>query len=116
MSTTETSSTPVEQGSMTSDVTGADTQTAQPESVTSNVTEGKTFTQAQVDEIVRARLAEERGPAYAEAHIRIRSGDGAHGEVVDAIIRALEDYLGGASRAAGSSGNGAETNDRSSPA
>ena len=62
------------------------------------------------------RLAEERGPAYAEAHIRIRSGDGAHGEVVDAIIRALEDYLGGASRAAGSSGNGAETNDRSSPA
>lgn len=65
------------------------------------------------------RLAEQRGPAYAEAHIRIRSGDGAHGAVVDAIIRALEDYLrgfGGAGRGGASSGNGADTNDRSSPA
>jgi shikimate kinase len=65
------------------------------------------------------RLAQERGAAYAEAHIRIRSGDGAHGEVVEAIIRALEDYLGSGGAGAGegpASGNGAATNDRSSPA
>ena len=66
------------------------------------------------------RLSEERGPAYAEAHIRIRSGDGAHREVVDAIVEALETYLGagagGSSDAGASSGKGAETNDRSSPA
>ena len=62
------------------------------------------------------RLSEQRGPAYAEAHIRIRSGEGAHGEVVDAIVRALEDYLGRDSGAGGSSGNGAATNDRSWPA
>src|SRR6187551_1265227 len=29
------------------------------------------------------RLSELRGPAYAEAHIRIRSGQGAHREVVE---------------------------------
>ena len=63
------------------------------------------------------RLSEERGPAYSEAHIRIRSGDGAHREVVDSIIEALESYLaGGAEGGAGSSGNGAEAKDRSSPA
>ena len=66
------------------------------------------------------RLSEERGPAYAEAHIRIRSGDGAHREVVEAIIRALENYLdegaGGASGAGASSGSGADAKDRSSPA
>lgn len=62
------------------------------------------------------RLSEQRGPAYAEAHIRIRSGEGAHGEVVDAIVQALEDYLGRDSGAAGSSGNGEATNDRSWPA
>jgi len=62
------------------------------------------------------RLSEQRGPAYAEAHIRIRSGEGAHGEVVDAIVRALEYYLGRDSGAAGSSGNGEATNDRSWPA
>ena len=39
------------------------------------------------------RLAEERGPAYAEAHIRVRSGNGAHHDVVDSIIQALNDYL-----------------------
>src|SRR6476659_6876712 len=32
--------------------------------------------------------------AYAEAHIHVRSGDGAHRDVVDSILRALEDYLG----------------------
>ena len=39
------------------------------------------------------RLAEERGSAYAEAHIRIRSGNGAHRDVVESIIQALNDYL-----------------------
>ena len=40
------------------------------------------------------RLAEERRPSYEEAHIHVKSGDGAHKDVVDSIIRALEDYLG----------------------
>jgi shikimate kinase len=35
-------------------------------------------------------LAEQRRPAYAEAHIRIRTGNGAHSEVVDRILRELE--------------------------
>ena len=39
------------------------------------------------------RLAEQRGPAYSEAHIRVRSGDGAHKDVVDSILKALEDFL-----------------------
>jgi shikimate kinase len=61
------------------------------------------------------KLSEERGPAYAEAHIRIRSGDGAHRDVVDSIIQALSDYVAGAG-SSGSSGSGPEANDRSSPA
>jgi len=40
-----------------------------------------------------ARLAEQRGPMYSEAHIHIRSGTGAHRDVVEAIVTALEDYL-----------------------
>ena len=40
-----------------------------------------------------ARLAEQRGPMYSEAHIRIRSGNGAHSDVVDAIVAALEEHL-----------------------
>ena len=40
-----------------------------------------------------ARLAEERGPAYSEAHIRVTSGKGAHGDVVDSIIEALDAHL-----------------------
>ena len=40
-----------------------------------------------------ARLAEQRGPMYSEAHIRVLSGNGAHGDVVDAIISALQDHL-----------------------
>lgn len=40
------------------------------------------------------RLAVERGPSYAEAHIRITSGQGAHSDVVDSIIAALEKHLG----------------------
>lgn len=43
------------------------------------------------------RLAEERRPSYAEAHIHVTSGGGAHKDVVDAIVRALEDYMGSAS-------------------
>ena len=39
------------------------------------------------------RLSEERRPSYAEAHIHVRSGNGAHREVVDSIVKALEDYL-----------------------
>lgn len=39
------------------------------------------------------RLAEQRGPAYAEAHIHLRTGAGAHRQVVDAILRAIDDHL-----------------------
>jgi shikimate kinase len=39
------------------------------------------------------RLAEERRPSYQEAHIHVKSGDGAHWDVVDAIIQALEEHL-----------------------
>ena len=39
------------------------------------------------------RLADERRPSYAEAHIHIRSGVGGHYEVVEAIIVALDQYL-----------------------
>lgn len=42
------------------------------------------------------RLAKQRGPAYAEAHIRVTTGDGAHRDVVDSILQALEAHLGGA--------------------
>lgn len=40
-----------------------------------------------------ARLADERGAMYAEAQIHIRSGKGAHGDVVEDIISALRDHL-----------------------
>lgn len=39
------------------------------------------------------RLATERRTSYEQAHIHVKSGSGAHKEVVDAIIRALDDYL-----------------------
>jgi len=42
-----------------------------------------------------ARLSEERRPSYEEAHIHVKSGDGAHKEVVDAIVEALENLLAG---------------------
>jgi shikimate kinase len=45
-----------------------------------------------------AKLADERRPSYAEAHIHVRSGQGAHKDVVEAIVTALEQYL--ASRSA----------------
>jgi shikimate kinase len=43
---------------------------------------------------VLERLSQERRPSYAEAHIHVRSGDGAHKDVVEAIVHALDDYLG----------------------
>jgi shikimate kinase len=45
--------------------------------------------------LVLERLSEERRPSYSEAHIHVKSGDGAHRDVVDAIIAALETYLAG---------------------
>jgi shikimate kinase len=45
------------------------------------------------------RLNEERRPSYAEAHIHVRSGEGPHRDVVEAIVEAIEGYLDG--RAAG---------------
>ena len=42
------------------------------------------------------RLSDERRPTYAEAHIHVKSGEGAHGDVVEAIVDALDDYLGAA--------------------
>lgn len=41
------------------------------------------------------RLSEERRPSYAEAHIHVRSGTGAHRDVVDSIIQEIENYLDG---------------------
>jgi shikimate kinase len=43
--------------------------------------------------LVLERLAEERRPSYEEAHIHVKSGAGAHGDVVDAIVQALEEHL-----------------------
>jgi len=40
-----------------------------------------------------ARLSEERQPMYEEAQIHIRSGDGAHGDVVEAIVDAIRNRL-----------------------
>jgi shikimate kinase len=42
---------------------------------------------------VLEKLSEERRPSYEEAHIHVKSGDGAHKDVVDAIIQALDHYL-----------------------
>jgi shikimate kinase len=43
--------------------------------------------------MVLQQLAEERRPSYEEAHLHVKSGDGAHKDVVDSIVRALEGYL-----------------------
>lgn len=40
-----------------------------------------------------AKLINERAPAYAEAHIRIPSAAGAHHQVVERIIAALDEHL-----------------------
>jgi shikimate kinase len=42
---------------------------------------------------VLQRLADERRTSYEEAHIHVKSGDGAHKDVVDAIVEALEQHL-----------------------
>ena len=39
------------------------------------------------------RLATERREAYEQAHLHIKSGSGAHREVVDAIVQALDQHL-----------------------
>ncbi len=44
------------------------------------------------------RLMDERRSYYAQAHIHVKSGKGAHREVVEAIIHALEEHLGGGER------------------
>ncbi len=41
-----------------------------------------------------ARLIEKRRPAYAQAHIRVASEAGAHGEVVERIVAAIDRHLG----------------------
>jgi shikimate kinase len=40
-----------------------------------------------------SRLSEERRPSYEEAHIHVKSGAGAHADVVDAILQSLERHL-----------------------
>jgi shikimate kinase len=42
---------------------------------------------------VLQKLDEERRPSYAEAHIHVKSGDGAHKDVVEAIVHALEEFV-----------------------
>jgi shikimate kinase len=39
------------------------------------------------------KLSEQRRPAYQEAHIHVKSGTGAHRDVVEEIVRALESYV-----------------------
>ncbi|QNM82675.1 shikimate kinase [Sphingomonas sabuli] len=39
-------------------------------------------------------LSKARGAAYSEAHIRVTSGEGAHSNVVETIVEALEEHLG----------------------
>ena len=39
------------------------------------------------------RLAKIEREAYAEAHVHVRSGDGAHRNVVDSIVKALEKHI-----------------------
>jgi shikimate kinase len=41
------------------------------------------------------RLASERRRSYEEAHIHVKSGIGAHKDVVEAIVRALDEHLNG---------------------
>lgn len=40
------------------------------------------------------RLLEERRPAYSEAHIRVATAGGAHNNVVETILAALDERLG----------------------
>lgn len=41
-----------------------------------------------------AKLIDERRPFYAEAHIRVASAGGAHHEVVERIVAAIDEHLG----------------------
>jgi len=41
------------------------------------------------------RLFNERRSSYEQAHIHVKSGAGAHKDVVDSILRALDDFLSG---------------------
>jgi len=41
------------------------------------------------------QLSKDRGPLYAEAHIHVTSGEGAHNDVVEAIIVAVGAHLDG---------------------
>jgi shikimate kinase len=41
------------------------------------------------------RLAEQRRPSYAEAHIHVRSGEGPHRDVVETIVAKLAQHLDG---------------------
>ena len=43
--------------------------------------------------VTLTRLSEERQPMYEEAQIHIRSGNGAHSDVVEAIVSAIRDRL-----------------------
>ena len=42
---------------------------------------------------VLQKLDEERRNSYAQAHIHVKSGDGAHKDVVEAIVKALEQFI-----------------------
>jgi shikimate kinase len=42
------------------------------------------------------RLADERRAAYASAHVHVKSGNGAHRDVVESIITAVEEHLSSA--------------------
>lgn len=42
-----------------------------------------------------ARLSAEERSSYEQAHIHVQSGNGAHGEVVDSILSALDRHLNG---------------------
>ena len=42
---------------------------------------------------VLQKLSEERRQSYAEAHVHVKSGDGAHSDVVEAIMEALDQHL-----------------------
>ncbi|MEJ7776258.1 MAG: shikimate kinase [Sphingomicrobium sp.] len=46
-------------------------------------------------------LSRQEGPSYAQAHIHVKSGDGAHHDVVDAIVAGIESYLDNAAASEG---------------
>ena len=42
---------------------------------------------------ILGRLSDQRRDGYAQAHIHVRSGGGAHGDVVEAIVAAILEHL-----------------------